>query len=535
MTAESLKPFLSPPNGLGTVLTGGGDCHRDRKTVAKNVLTIGGSVILFVLFASVIGLEIWNVNRITDLQRDVDELRQQVHELTTSQRIESLEDFSEFEEAYDTNDIQPNSDEYEEMEIGEEEEPFDGTDDRDIDEGSTSVFGVPDYHADDIETEISVTATASSNSNNAADGKRRARSISGMTYQGVPIMEESYLNRQQQQHNRTRQHHHPRQQLHHGASGHGHLQYQQMRQRPEEMASPPPQLKLKWDDDNEGHREIPSRHQLNSGSSTDVGRHSGHRRQHHHQQQQQHQAGHSTTTQPDAPSYVRRNEFGRSEKFVQNLQPNKFAPDYTTKPPGPTHNRHSRVMITNGENKYQKVIKNPGTYMESRQPPIQRVGRLMRKSAPAPRVTALHLVKNHSHINEHRATDHTRWLWHAADEANRDALNSGLFKLNQRGVLTVNDTGLYFVYAQITYMDQSVNSGFSIMVNGRKHASCSVHGQYNEKANTCYTAALVDLDNNAQIEIRDMDTRRAYLPYHEKTFFGLYKLGRRPISASTTA
>lgn len=144
---------------------------------------------------------------------------------------------------YDTNDIQPNSDEYEE----EEEEPFEGGD-RDVEEGSTSVFGVPDYHADDIETEISVTATASSsNSNNVgADGKRRARSISGMTYQGVPIMEESYLNRQQQ-HNRTR--HHPRQyQQHPGQEPH----YQQMRQRPEETASPPPQLKLKWDD--EGHR-----------------------------------------------------------------------------------------------------------------------------------------------------------------------------------------------------------------------------------------------------------------------------------------
>lgn len=504
MTAESLKPFLSPPNALGTVLAG--DC-REKKTV-KNVLAIGGSVILFVLFASVIGLEIWNVNRITDLQRDVDSLRQQVHELTTSRRIEGLEDFSEFEEAYDTNDIQQSSDEYEEL---EEEDPFVESD---TDEGSTSVFGIPDYRVDDIETEISVTATST-----VPDGKRRARSISGMTYQGVPIMEEPYMNRHQQQYNRSR--HHSRQQQHHPGQG---PQYQQMRQRPEEIASPPPQLKLKWDD--EGHREIPSRHQLSAGSgSTD--RHSGLRRHH------QHHSGQSTTTQPEGTVYVRRNEFGRGEKLVETLQPNKFAPDYTTKPPGPTHNRHSRVMITNGENKYQKVIKNPGTYMESRQPPIQRVGRLMRKSAPAPRVTALHLVKNHSHISEHKATDHSRWLWHAADVANRDALNSGLFKLNQRGLLTVNDTGLYFVYAQITYMDQSVNSGFSIMVNGRKHASCSVHGQYNEKANTCYTAALVDLDNNSQIEIRDMDTRRAYLPYHEKTFFGLYKLGRRPIPSTT--
>lgn len=57
MTAESLKPFLSPPSALGTVLTGGGDC-RDKKTLTKNVFTIGGSVILFVLFASVIGLEV---------------------------------------------------------------------------------------------------------------------------------------------------------------------------------------------------------------------------------------------------------------------------------------------------------------------------------------------------------------------------------------------------------------------------------------------------------------------------------------------
>lgn len=52
------------------------------------------------LFAIYLTLQIWNVNRITDLQRDVDSLRQQVHELTTShRRIESLEDFSEFEEA----------------------------------------------------------------------------------------------------------------------------------------------------------------------------------------------------------------------------------------------------------------------------------------------------------------------------------------------------------------------------------------------------------------------------------------------------
>lgn len=51
-------------------------------------------------FAIYLTLQIWNVNRITDLQRDVDSLRQQVHELTTShRRIESLEDFSEFEEA----------------------------------------------------------------------------------------------------------------------------------------------------------------------------------------------------------------------------------------------------------------------------------------------------------------------------------------------------------------------------------------------------------------------------------------------------
>ncbi|XP_058832211.1 protein eiger [Topomyia yanbarensis] len=499
MTADSLKPFLNSPNALSTLSR---DCT-EKKSV-KSCLLVCGSVILCVLSVAVLGLEIWNINRITELQREVDSLKQQMQELRNL-RIGSLEDFSDFEDAYDANEAHHSSEEY--------GEPFEG--ENDIEEGSTSVYGIPDYHADDIETEISVTVS------NTLDGKRKARSITGMTYQGVPILDEPYMNRQL---NRSRQHthhHHQQQQQEHGRRE---TQYEQMRQRPEETATPPPQLKLNWDDES---REIPAHRQPNGAA----------RREHSMRRHQNvYRASSTATTEGSASdaSYIRRNELARSEKIVQSLQPNLVGPDFTTKPPGPIHDRRSRVMMTNGENKYQKVIKNPGTYMESRQPPIQRVGSLMRKSAVPVRVTALHLAKYHPHYNSHRATNHVNWQWHPIDAANQEALNGGVFNLSHNGTLTVNDTGLYFVYAQITYSDQHPISGFNIVVNGRNHASCSVHGQHGKKTNACYTAALVDLDTGSQLEIKDMDEGRVHLPFQEKTFFGLYKLGRRPVTNSNS-
>lgn len=153
----------------------------------------------------------------------------------------------------------------------------------------------------------------------------------------------------------------------------------------------------------------------------------------------------------------------------------------------------------------------------------------MRKSSAPARVTALHLAKSHPRYQTLRATNHVQWQWHAVDPINQEALNSHLFHLSHNGVLTVNDTGLYFVYAQITYSDQHPVNGFNILVNNKRHASCSVHGQHGKKTNTCYTATLVDLDHGSHIEIRDIDQDHEHLPFQEKTFFGLYKLGRRPM------
>ncbi|XP_053688291.1 uncharacterized protein LOC128737639 [Sabethes cyaneus] len=494
MTAESLKPFLNTPNPLGALSK---DCP-EKKTVRKCLL-ISGSAVLLVLVVAVLGLEIWNINRINELQREVNNLRQQTQELRNL-RIENLEDFSDFEEAYE-NEVHPLPDEY-------SEEPYEG--ESDIEEGSTSVFGIPDYRLDDMETEISVTA-----SNTLPDGKRKARSITGMTYQGVPILDEPYMNRQLNRTRHHRLHHHQQQQ----EQRYRETQYQQMRQRPEETATPPPQLKLKWDDES---REIPAHQQTNGAAASD--------RQQFSPRRHSNSLRSSSSQQPSTPSYVRQNDFDKNEKLVQGVPQNLVGPDFTTKLPGPFLDRRSRVMLTNGENKYQKVIKNPGTYMESRKPPVQRIGRIMRKSAGPARVTALHLAKYHPHYSSHRATNHVNWHWLPVDKANQDALSSGHFKLSHNGTLTVNDTGLYFVYAQITYSDQHPISGFNIVVNGRNHVSCSVHGQHGKKTNTCYTAALIDLDNGAQLEVKDVDEGRIHLPFQEKTFFGLYKLGRRPLA-----
>lgn len=203
------------------------------KKSVKRYALICGFVVLLGLTVGVVGLEIWNMDRISALQREVDSMKQQLQELRQLRTIENLEDFDDFAEAYDSNEIHSTSDEYGE-ELGDERES-------DIEEGSASDFGIPDgFPIDDMETEIRVQSTS-----NAVDGKRKARSISGMTYQGVPILEESYMNRHRHQ-NRSRHHQQFRhqQQLHQSEP-----QYQQMRQRPEETATPPPQLKYKWDDE----------------------------------------------------------------------------------------------------------------------------------------------------------------------------------------------------------------------------------------------------------------------------------------------
>lgn len=491
MTAESLKPFLSAPNAMGNLPQ---ECV-DKKS-AKRYLLICAFVVLLGLTISVVGLEIWNTDRISTLREEIDSLKQQMHELRHLQTIENLEEFSEFEEAYDSNEVPPGSDEYGDM--GEEN-------DAEIEEGSTSIFGIPDsFPSDDMETEISVQSTS-----NTIDGKRKARSISGMTYQGVPILEESYMNRhnRSRHHQQLQQHHQQQRQRHHVFRHHGEPQFQQMRQREEETAPPPPQMRYKWDDESDRHH-IKSEIRRPSPASPMS----------------------TFPTTPFAPSPTSY----RGEKFVGSPKSsNLVGPDYTTKPPGPTHDRRSRVMTTNtGElNKFQKVIKNPGTFMESRQPSIQKVGRIMRKSSVPVRVTALHLAKSHSRYQNLRATNHVQWQWHPVDSINQEALNSHVFHLSHDGVLTINDTGLYFIYAQVTYSDQHPVNGFSILVNNKRHASCSVHGQHGKKTNTCYTATLADLENGSHIEIRDMDQDHVHLPFQEKTFFGLYKLGRRPVLA----
>lgn len=73
----------------------------------------------------------------------------------------------------------------------------------------------------------------------------------------------------------------------------------------------------------------------------------------------------------------------------------------------------------------------------------------MRKAAAPARVTALHLAKYHPHYTNLRATNHATWHWLPVDAANHEALNTSIFKLSHNGTLTVNDFGLYFVYAQV--------------------------------------------------------------------------------------
>lgn len=48
------------------------------------------------------------------------------------------------------------------------------------------------------------------------------------------------------------------------------------------------------------------------------------------------------------------------------------------------------------------------------------------------------------------------------------------FTLSENGQLTVQEAGLYLIYAQIHYLDQHDENGFQVLVNDRSILQCMV-------------------------------------------------------------
>jgi len=95
------------------------------------------------------------------------------------------------------------------------------------------------------------------------------------------------------------------------------------------------------------------------------------------------------------------------------------------------------------------------------------------------------------------------------------------------GRITVGSPGIYFVYAQINYLDDNDVNAFQIVVNDSPFLLCTTMTHtphHTTKANTCYTGGVKFLEQGDTIFIRNLEENRfsVLLPSH--SFFGLAQL-----------
>ncbi|XP_057334367.1 protein eiger [Microplitis mediator] len=100
------------------------------------------------------------------------------------------------------------------------------------------------------------------------------------------------------------------------------------------------------------------------------------------------------------------------------------------------------------------------------------------------------------------------------------------FVLANDGRLTVHESGLYLVYAQIHYLDEHDENGFHLLVNGHPILQCMVYSPGVEhKSRSCFSAQVTLLESGDRIVLKDIGVSRYTLFQKEKSFFGLIKLG----------
>ncbi|XP_053663748.1 protein eiger [Anopheles marshallii] len=500
MTAETLKPFLNLPNATADELK----ARCAQKSTVKRGLVALGCILAAALCCALIGVQIWHLNKTAALQQEVDDLKMQLY-----QRAREFTDY-EFD-----NDLFDNADEYayEPEEDLDQDVSDDGHREQETNDSGLMSSGMQDEEMEDNEERENLGLEDLRETNEDDDiiiddsvdtsvpgGIRRARSISGVTRQGVPIVDEPYVPRR----NRTR---------------HPHRIYEQLRQRPEELVTPPPSGEMfRWDVENR-KTHTASRQQSYGSISIRPYQHEIHNHREHH----------STTPMPVA--------YG-SRVDVRHHSRNELNAGNPTKPPAPMLNRMSRVQAT-GETmrkqlqqtqRFPKVVGNPGTQKEIVMAPESRVRLRQRKTGAAqsgePLAKGVHLVKQSSSGVFHRNTRHRDWT--AKDDASKQAIQSGQTFAFDGEQLTVNEPGLYYVYAQVTYSNEYDTNGFKVLVGDKKHLSCSVHSR-GENTNTCFTAGITEIPNHSTtIAIEDVDHGRQHVMYPEKTFFGVFKIGRLP-------
>ncbi|XP_075169266.1 TNF superfamily member 12 eiger isoform X2 [Haematobia irritans] len=141
MTAETLKPFITPPGSVDFVKTSHSSASSVHHRSSRYLIAIAGSAFLVLLISSILGITIWNTVRISNLQTEVDSLNRVIESMQKRLGLTYLDDLIDLEKEDENNnaliddmDMVPEEDE---SNSGEENDDDDAEDEDETDDDYT--------------------------------------------------------------------------------------------------------------------------------------------------------------------------------------------------------------------------------------------------------------------------------------------------------------------------------------------------------------------------------------------------------------
>ncbi|KAJ8980581.1 hypothetical protein NQ317_018708 [Molorchus minor] len=158
-----------------------------------------------------------------------------------------------------------------------------------------------------------------------------------------------------------------------------------------------------------------------------------------------------------------------------------------------------------------------------------RVGRIKLASVHFSGDTSKYVVGQHTNFNGNGHLRHPQPTfvdWKISDWVSPANMDTH-FTMDE-GVLTIKEPGIYFIYAQIYYLDEHDTIGFRVHKNRDTILQCTITAHSAErrlKGNTCYTAGMEYLSEGDTVSLADVTNGRYSLFEPGKSFFGLVKFG----------
>ncbi|KOX79074.1 hypothetical protein WN51_10122 [Melipona quadrifasciata] len=164
----------------------------------------------------------------------------------------------------------------------------------------------------------------------------------------------------------------------------------------------------------------------------------------------------------------------------------------------------------------------------------RKVAHKLRKNMNSREVVAIHYHGDGSEISSRdqnagngkiRHGSSTFKAWKPSDWVT-DSGMSKHFSMSE-GRLTIYETGLYLIYAQIHYNDDHDEIGFHLVVNDRPVLQCMIDnsGHSRNISQTCFSAQLAHLRKHDVLIFKEASSPRFVIFDQKNSFFGLVKLG----------